>query len=746
MGGLSSAAPPSAAANPELGAGCCSRLLMLYLYPFLWMGSRSPLVARDLGGVLEEDSAQGIFEAFRGHWLREVSRRASSPAASSLPPPPPPSILRALRRSLGWTWLAAIGAFFVGTGVSFVPPLLLRRIVQHLGGRRPSSAAELAASMAGMLLLPLLSTALISWHNNVMARVGTAMRTALTSAIYAKSLVLRMGAHGGAGGGAGEGGGGKDGAGAGGWTLGAVLTRMSVDAALPLRFVTFAASVLVAPPAIALCLYLVSTFLGDAAVYAGLGFLLLAVPASALLVRSLYGLRRAALALADRRVKLTSEALAGVRAVKANGWEVPLVARVSAVREEELGFVWRAALAMQVNLSLLLMSLPVLLPPIVLSVHSAMGGRLATEDAFAALALLSLLRTPIAFLPMGVTMWLQFNVSLQRIQALLLAPEIETLQRLGGAGSGGDDDGDGWLGATAQQRKEEGGHVSAVAVAPEGAAPRDRRGATEEGNADESLVMCECEGLTVRWGDVVNSPSRSEGGIAATTVAAPATAIPVYLTQATIAPMTFGGSSTATTMVAPAVGSDAFAIGSPPFLSSTTSPSQSTLYSSTTTAPVASHLVVGGDPAPEVPRTAPLPPVRTADLSGVSLRLRAGELLAVVGPVASGKSTLLQALLGEAPVLEGRVRRRGHVAFAAQQPWIVHDTLRGNIIFGAPFDEERYNAVLDACALRPDIELLRDGDLVRPLIHSRRTRTPQAPLCMADLFLSSCRPCLPITP
>lgn len=51
------------------------------------------------------------------------------------------------------------------------------------------------------------------------------------------------------------------------------------------------------------------------------------------------------------------------------------------------------------------------------------------------------------------------------------------------------------------------------------------------------------------------------------------------------------------------------------------------------------------------------------------------------------------------------------IAFAAQTSWLQHQSIRDNIIFGSPFDQERYNQVVDACALRPDFDILEDGDL-----------------------------------
>ncbi|XP_057709527.1 ATP-binding cassette sub-family C member 4-like isoform X2 [Corythoichthys intestinalis] len=94
-----------------------------------------------------------------------------------------------------------------------------------------------------------------------------------------------------------------------------------------------------------------------------------------------------------------------------------------------------------------------------------------------------------------------------------------------------------------------------------------------------------------------------------------------------------------------------------------------------------------------------------------SFTVRAGELLAVIGPVGSGKSSLLSAILGELSQESGVVKVRGDLTYTCQQPWILPGTVRSNILFGKELNRFKYDRVLRACALKRDVKLLPGGDL-----------------------------------
>ncbi|KAI1299644.1 Multidrug resistance-associated protein 1 [Halotydeus destructor] len=97
-------------------------------------------------------------------------------------------------------------------------------------------------------------------------------------------------------------------------------------------------------------------------------------------------------------------------------------------------------------------------------------------------------------------------------------------------------------------------------------------------------------------------------------------------------------------------------------------------------------------------------------LQNVDLSIKKNKLVAVVGTVGSGKSSLLAALLGDIYRISGHVNLSGKVAYVPQQAWIQNATIRDNILFTAVMDQSRYDTVLDRCALKPDLAILAAGD------------------------------------
>ncbi|EUC58392.1 ABC transporter protein YOR1 [Rhizoctonia solani AG-3 Rhs1AP] len=98
-------------------------------------------------------------------------------------------------------------------------------------------------------------------------------------------------------------------------------------------------------------------------------------------------------------------------------------------------------------------------------------------------------------------------------------------------------------------------------------------------------------------------------------------------------------------------------------------------------------------------------------ITDVSLKISRGSVVGIVGQVGSGKSSLLLGLLGEMPQTRGSVSFGGKTAYCSQMAWIQNATLRDNVVFGRPWDEDRYWASIRDASLDLDLELLPDSDL-----------------------------------
>ncbi|KAF9542257.1 hypothetical protein EC957_002209 [Mortierella hygrophila] len=99
-----------------------------------------------------------------------------------------------------------------------------------------------------------------------------------------------------------------------------------------------------------------------------------------------------------------------------------------------------------------------------------------------------------------------------------------------------------------------------------------------------------------------------------------------------------------------------------------------------------------------------------ATLRNITLFVDRGNLTAIVGRVGQGKTSLFGAMIGDMYKWKGTIRMSGRIAYVPQQAWIVNATLQDNVTFGAPFDKIKYERIIYASGLKPDIEMLPAGD------------------------------------
>ncbi|XP_054168884.1 ATP-binding cassette sub-family C member 4-like [Oppia nitens] len=130
-------------------------------------------------------------------------------------------------------------------------------------------------------------------------------------------------------------------------------------------------------------------------------------------------------------------------------------------------------------------------------------------------------------------------------------------------------------------------------------------------------------------------------------------------------------------------------------------------------------------------------------LNSITFGVQPGELIVIVGPVGSGKSSILMSILAEIPVLSGHMNVNGKIAYASQQAWSFAGTVRENVLFGSEFNDEKYKKVLHVCALEKDLQLFPNGDMT--IVGERgvslsggqkaRINLARALYCDADVYL-----------
>lgn len=107
------------------------------------------------------------------------------------------------------------------------------------------------------------------------------------------------------------------------------------------------------------------------------------------------------------------------------------------------------------------------------------------------------------------------------------------------------------------------------------------------------------------------------------------------------------------------------------------------------------------------------------NLCDINIDLTSNQLVAVIGPVGSGKSSLVSVILKEIQLTKGSLDMNGNISYASQEPWLFYGSVRENILFGEPYDKRRYAEVVRVCSLKSDFLLLPYGD--KTLVGDRGT-------------------------
>ena len=312
-----------------------------------------------------------------------------------------------MRASGAFEFALAIALYIARSALIFVPILAMQRVIAHFEGSATfaTPGALWGVIVGGLLAAPMLAALCELHHNALMTHTQARLAAAAGLALFRKALRLSPSARAGS-------------------SAGQIVNLFSTDARVTDEALRMVGMMIAAPIQIALGLYLLWGLLG-LAMLAGLGFMVAIVPIQVKVFGAVYQCKKQIAAHTDRRVKLMTEVLGGVRIIKFYAWEGPFAKMVQAVRADEVAVLRRLAYIIAYGFSITMLGAPILQPVIVFVVYAyAMGEPLLASTAFTSIALFNLLRFPFAFGPMSIVNAIGIAVANARINRFLRLDEL----------------------------------------------------------------------------------------------------------------------------------------------------------------------------------------------------------------------------------------------------------------------------------------------------------------------------------
>ncbi|KAF4398458.1 hypothetical protein G4B88_025437 [Cannabis sativa] len=373
---------------PERRVNVISNVYFGWLNPLIKKGYKKPLTEKDVWHLDTWDQTETLINKFHKCWAEESQRSK-------------PWLLRALNNSIGGRfWFGGLFKIFYDL-LQFVGPVLLSQLLQSMQRGDPSWIGYIYA----FLIFAGVSVGVVNesrYYQNVQ-RVGLWMRSTLVAAIFRKSLRLTH-------------------EGRENFPTGKITNMITTDASSLQQMCPLLHELWSAPFRIIISIVLLYQQLGVASLFGALVLILL-IPLQTVVLSKMRKVTKEGLVCTDKRVGLMNEILEAMDIVKCYAWEVSFKSCVENIRSEELSWFRKAQLLSIFN-TFILNSTPVFVSFISFGVFTLLGGDLTPARAFTSLSLFQLLRFPLIVLPNLLSQIVNANISLQRIEGLLLAEEI----------------------------------------------------------------------------------------------------------------------------------------------------------------------------------------------------------------------------------------------------------------------------------------------------------------------------------
>ncbi|XP_073949375.1 multidrug-Resistance like Protein 1 isoform X3 [Choristoneura fumiferana] len=404
---------------PERASGFPSRLTFSWFEPFALTGFRRSLTESDLWALNPPDSSKEVVPKFDKFWERSLkkqelfseARATYSKTSASVNFKPeserkPASILPALCLAFGPQFFFGSILKLVNDLLMFVSPQLLKLLIAFVGNQdEPMWRGYLYAVV--LLVCASIQTMLLAHYFTRMYLVGMRIRTALTSAIYRKSLRMSNAAR-------------KES------TVGEIVNLMSVDAQRFLELTAYLNMIWSAPLQIALALYFLWGILGPS-VLAGLAVMIVLIPVNGFIANRVKILQIRQMKYKDERVKLMNEVLNGIKVLKMYAWEPSFQDQILKIRNKEM-YVLKQTAYLNSATSFIWSCAPFLVTFLTFLTYVICdpdGHNLTAEKIFVSMSLFFMIHLPLGLLPLIVVSAIETSVGIKRLNKFMNCDELD---------------------------------------------------------------------------------------------------------------------------------------------------------------------------------------------------------------------------------------------------------------------------------------------------------------------------------
>ncbi|XP_066146983.1 ATP-binding cassette sub-family C member 10 [Euwallacea fornicatus] len=312
------------------------------------------------------------------------------------------TLLKALHKVF-WKEFYSVGVLkLVADLAGFGGPMLLNRLINFIENK--SENLYWGYLFAGSLLGTTLIGTLCDCHFNfIIAKVGFRMRSAIVTMIYKKTLSVntsKLNSE---------------------FSVGQIVNFMSTDVDRIVNSCPSFHALWSIPFQLAVTLYLLYSQVG-LAFLAGVVFSILLIPINKLIANKIGNLSTKLMEQKDKRVKIITEVLRGIKAVKLYVWEDHFFRQISRVRAQELKYL-KGRKYLDALCVYFWATTPVVICILTFAVYVLMGNKLTAATVFTAVALLNMLISPLNAFPWVLNGMMEAWVSVKRIQKLLQLPD-----------------------------------------------------------------------------------------------------------------------------------------------------------------------------------------------------------------------------------------------------------------------------------------------------------------------------------